>query len=228
MNLADQSSRIGALADPMRRALYEYVATQREPVGREEAARALDLATHKVKFHLDKLVDEGLLQTEFRRLSGRSGPGAGRPNKLYRRADTEFSVSLPERRYDLVGHILANAVDRARRDGIELNLALADAARNEGRRVAEESTGSQAPAGESDFTRVARVLAGQGFEPRIEEEAVVLSNCPFDALAKDHTELVCTLNHAFVQSVADELGSAATACLEPSPGQCCVLLRKSG
>src|SRR3546814_8547506 len=130
--------------------------------------------------------------------------------------------------YDLVGHILANAVDRARRDGIELNLALADAARNEGRRVAEESTGSQAPAGESDFTRVARVLAGQGFEPRIEEEAVVLSNCPFDALAKDHTELVCTLNHAFVQSVADELGSAATACLAPSPGQGCVLLRKSG
>src|SRR3546814_12007588 len=133
MNLADQSSRIGALADPMRRALYEYVATQREPVGREEAARALDLATHKVKFHLDKLVDEGLLQTEFRRLSGRSGPGAGRPNKLYRRADTEFSVSLPERRYDLVGHILANAVDRARRDGIGPNLA-----RSETRRGGEE------------------------------------------------------------------------------------------
>src|SRR3546814_21195509 len=117
MNLADQSSRIGALADPMRRALYEYVATQREPVGREEAARALDLATHKVKFHLDKLVDEGLLQTEFRRLSGRSGPGAGRPNKLYRRADTEFSVSLPARRYDPVAPNLANAVARARSAG---------------------------------------------------------------------------------------------------------------
>src|SRR3546814_13764399 len=135
MNLADQSSRIGALADPMRRALYEYVATQREPVGREEAARALDLATHKVKFHLDKLVDEGLLQTEFRRLSGRSGPGAGRPNKLYRRADTEFSVSLPERRYDLVGHIFAHSVDRARRDGLDPNLALAAPARHQGRAV---------------------------------------------------------------------------------------------
>src|SRR3546814_15948982 len=95
MNLADQSSRIGALADPMRRALYEYVATQREPVGREEAARALDLATHKVKFHLDKLVAEGLLQTEFRRLSGCSGPGPARPNQLYRRAAPPHSVPLP-------------------------------------------------------------------------------------------------------------------------------------
>src|SRR3546814_18677678 len=114
--------------------------------------------------------------------------------------------------YDLVGHILANAVDRARRDGIELNLALADAARNEGRRVAEESTGSQAPAGESDFTRVARVLAGQGFEPRIEEEEVVLSNCPFDALATDHTDMVCKLNHASMPSVPEQICSGAHPC----------------
>src|SRR3954449_7003574 len=113
MDLSEQAAGIGALADDTRRTLYEYVASQPQPVGREQAATSLGLALHNVSFHLDRLVSEGLLEVEFRRLSGRSGPGAGRPSKLYRRAAREFAVSLPPRRYDLVGDILAGAVARA-------------------------------------------------------------------------------------------------------------------
>src|SRR6476659_1666933 len=94
---AGRVTRLGVLADPVRRALYRFVAAQRGPVSRDQAADGVEVPRHTAKHHLDRLVDEGLLVTEFRRLTGRTGPGAGRPAKLYRRADTELEVSVPER-----------------------------------------------------------------------------------------------------------------------------------
>ncbi|HEU5035917.1 MAG TPA: helix-turn-helix domain-containing protein [Nocardioides sp.] len=214
MDLGTQAARVGALADPTRRTLYEYVAARRDPVGREEAAAALELPLHRVKFHLDKLVEAGLLATEFRRLGDRRGPGAGRPSKLYRRADAQVAVSLPSRQYDLVGHILASGVERAA-GGVPLPEALDAAAAEAGREAA-------APGDLATFTDV---LADLGFEPRVEDDTVLLANCPFDALAKTHTALVCGLNRAFVQGVADGVGCGVTACLEPEPGLCCVKAR---
>ena len=222
MDLAAQAAGIGALADPTRRALYEYVVAQPGPVGREQAAAALDIAQHNVNFHLDRLVSEGLLEVEYRRLSGRSGPGAGRPSKLYRRADREFTVSLPPRRYDLVGEILAAAVGRVA-EGLPLADALHKVAREEGNDVGAAASGLD-PA--DPLAAVARVLASQGYEPKIDGDVVVLSNCPFDTLAKKHTDLVCGLNRDFVQGVADGLGcSEVEARLEPEPGRCCVTAR---
>src|SRR4051794_34392645 len=98
-------SKVGALTDPIRRALYHFIAYQPGAVSRDQAAAGIDVPRHTAKFHLDKLVDEGLLVTEFKRLTGRSGPGAGRPAKLYRRARKEVNVTLPRRRYDLAGHV---------------------------------------------------------------------------------------------------------------------------
>lgn len=224
MSLHSQAAGIGALADDTRRALYEYVVAQREPVGREQAATALGIAQHNVNFHLDRLVEEGLLEVEFRRLSGRTGPGAGRPSKLYRRSDREFSVTLPPRRYDLVGDILAAAVTRASA-GEPLGEALSDTAYSEGRGLGEAGR----ELGDPDTPEgLARVLGTQGYEPQVRDDVVELDNCPFDSLAHKHTEVVCALNKSFVQGVADGLGCRGiTACLEPDPGQCCVKARRS-
>ena len=123
MDLATQAAGIGALAEPIRRALYTYVVAQPDAVGREAAAAAVDVPVHTAKFHLDRLVDDGLLQAEYRRISGRSGPGAGRPAKLYRRAEQQFSVSLPERRYDLAGSLLATDTTRQLRDPSQASVA---------------------------------------------------------------------------------------------------------
>ena len=220
MDLGSQAAGIGVLADDTRRALYEYVVARTDPVSREQAAAGVDLPLHRASFHLDRLVAEELLDVEFRRLSGRTGPGAGRPSKLYRRADREFAVSLPERRYDLVGGILAAAVTRAA-DGSSLEQALGDCAREEGLEVGG-AAGSDDP---RSLAALAEVLATQGYEPRVEDDSVVLANCPFDSLARKHTSLVCGLNESFVQGVADGLGCPATACLEPSPDRCCVTAR---
>jgi predicted ArsR family transcriptional regulator len=214
VDLAARAVAVGALADPTRRALYEHVVAQPGPVGREQAATALGLPRHTASFHLDRLVAAGLLATEYRRLGSRTGPGAGRPSKLYRRADTEVLVSLPERHYDLAGRILAVAVERAQA-GEALDAAVDAAAGAAGRDI-----GGGAAAG--DLVALVEALADVGFEPRVEDGAVLLANCPFDALARSHTALVCGLNRAFVQGVADGVGCGVTARLAPEPGLCCV------
>lgn len=232
MDITAQASRIGALADETRRALYEHVVTQPDAVTREGAAAAIGIPAHMARFHLDKLVDAGLLETEFRRLSGRTGPGAGRPAKLYRRAPGTVSVSLPERRYDLVARVLAEAIERA--DGAEsLRGAVREAAHDEGRMLAA-STPSGARA-EDDGSRVVTdpgrdrlraVLAAHGYEPRPEGEATVLGNCPFDSLAREHTQLICSANVALLGGVLDGLHREdLRACLEPHVGRCCVAIR---
>jgi predicted ArsR family transcriptional regulator len=222
MDLRSQAAGIGALVDDTRRALYEYVVGQPEPVGRERAAAALGIAQHNVNFHLDRLVSEGLLEVEFRRLSGRTGPGAGRPSKLYRRASRQFAVSLPPRRYDLVGDILAGAVTRAEA-GISLTDAVREAAREEGRSAGRAAEGLDIA---DPLVAMAEVLGSQGYEPHLVGDAVVLTNCPFDALAQKHTALVCGLNRDFVQGVAEGVGcDQVTACLEPEPDHCCVKAR---
>lgn len=218
------ASAIGALADETRRALHDYVVGQEEPVTREQAATALGLPQHKAAFHLDRLADEGLLDVEYRRLTGRSGPGAGRPSKLYQRSARAFAVSVPQRHYDLVGDILATAVTRAA-TGEPLADSLDESARAEGRALGRAAL-DPAVAGQDELARVAEVLADTGYLPRRTDDAISLANCPFDVLARRHTALVCGLNRTFVQGVCDGLGAEdLTACLEPEPGACCVRVR---
>lgn len=222
--LVDHVAAIGALAEPTRRALYRYVATQPAPVSREQAGQAVDLPLHTVKFHLDRLVEDGLLEVEFRRLSGRSGPGAGRPSKLYRRSVRQFSVSLPERRYDLASAVLATAIDRSMQDGVPIAAAVRDAATQAGHRLAARHAED---GGDGGLERTMGVLARHGYEPQVSGARVRLANCPFDRLAADHTDLVCGLNFALITGVVEELGiSDVRPELAPEAGYCCVQLRE--
>lgn len=230
--LAEQVAGVGALMEPARRALYLYVAAQPDAVSREQAAAALDLPLHSVKFHLDRLHEEGLLDVEFRRVSGRTGPGAGRPSKLYRRSSRQFSVSLPERRYELAGDVLAAAIDRSLGDAVPVADAVREAADAEGRRIAAAVANESADgtpggaAGPDNLVRAAHALAGCGYEPRISEREIRLANCPFDRLATRHTALVCGMNLALINGVVDGLGlRGLSAELGPEPGFCCVKVR---
>lgn len=220
--MGDAFTAIGSLADPLRRRLYTYVAGRDDGVGREEAAREVGVPTHTARFHLDKLVEEGLLSVDHRRLSGRTGPGAGRPAKVYRRSGTEVAVSLPERGYDLVGHVFAAAVERSL-DGAPLEEALADEARAAGRR---DGTAYDGKGGELE--RSAEVLSERGFEPARVGDGLMLRNCPFDALAREHTALVCGVNRDYVEGVLDGLECRqSTARLDPGSDRCCVRVEES-
>ena len=225
-DFAAQVAGVGALAEPARRALYLFVVAQPEPVSRDQAAAGAGLPRHTAKFHLDKLVDEGLLETEFRRLSGRAGPGAGRPSKLYRRSARQVAVSLPDRRYELAGQVLARALEDAAREGGQVLDAVRRAATETGRNLGAQARAEGSAATErTALDSLATVLAGHGYEPRVEGTAMVLANCPFHALARDHTQLVCGMNLEVIGALLDELGHEdVEARLDPAPGRCCVTL----
>lgn len=218
---------VAALGDPLRRRLYRFVAGQDHAVSRDAVAEGAGVSRSAAAFHLDRLVDEGLLEAEFRRLTGRQGPGAGRPAKLYRRASREIAVSLPARRYELAAGILAAAVSEAAGNGTAVDAALERAAREEGARIgaaAAPLVGRRGPAA-ARARRVAEALAGEGYEPRVDAGEVTLSNCPFSALVRDHPELTCHMNLALLEGFSQALpGAGVTVHLRPAAGRCCVSL----
>ena len=217
--------RIAALGEPVRRALYRFVAGRSGSVSRDEAAEGVGVPRHVAKFHLDRLEEDGLLEAEFRRPPGRSGPGAGRPSKLYRRAAGELSVSLPDRRYEIAGRLLADAIDAASREHVPVDEALSSSARQFGSMLGDDAARSIDPAAsaEAELDAVGGVLDSTGYEPRPDNEGLVLANCPFHALAREHTELVCGMNLDIIEAMVDRLpGRTLEARLEPAPDRCCV------
>ena len=217
-----QVSAVAALAEPSRRRLYDHVVRQSGPVSRDEAAAAVALPRATVAFHLDRLVADGLLDVVFERRTGRTGPGAGRPSKLYRRADRAVAVSLPERSYDLAGDLLAAALTESETSHEAPRTVLERRAFERGRELAA------AAGADGGRDRVLQVLEDHGFEPRLEDGAIALANCPFHTLAQRHTELVCGMNLHLVGGVLDGVGGAGlVAHLRPAPGMCCVRLEET-
>jgi predicted ArsR family transcriptional regulator len=281
---------VGVLNEPVRRALYRYVVTQRGDVSRHEAAAAVGVQRTLAAFHLDKLVGAGLLEASFRRLTDRTGPGAGRPAKLYRRASVDHTVSLPPRAYQMAAELLAEVVDEAGADA-----TLHAAARRAGRALAERAlsafpaaepgpgvpkasngtnpspTPTEAPppplpansasaqgralstlaqrywpdAAAGDSVRLKRsngssppkdvqpplrqleaLLTDSGFEPFRDGDTLRLHNCPFHALSRQFPPLICGMNHAFIQGIAEAFEAAdLDVQLDPGPDRCCVAVR---
>jgi predicted ArsR family transcriptional regulator len=222
---------LGTLAEPNRRALYEHVAAAGDWVSRDQAADAVGLGRGTAAHHLDRLAADGLLDVEYRRLSGRRGPGAGRPAKLYRRTRRELEVSLPPRDYELAGRLLAEAADRARTDGVDVVAALDDVARAHGERLAGEmrarlDRGGRRHTGAQRRAAVLGVLEAHGYEPRAGDDGtIVLRNCPFHRLAEQHRDLICGMNLCLLGSaVANVEATDLAARLEPADDLCCVRL----
>jgi predicted ArsR family transcriptional regulator len=219
--MMNEISVVAVLDDPVRRSLYDYVAVQSHAVSRNEAAEAVGIQRTLAAFHLDRLADAGLVNVTFRRPDGRSGPGAGRPAKLYQRATAEHQVSVPPRDYRSAAELLAEVVDIT---GAEPQLQRS--ARSHGA-SAGRAARRQAPA-EPDADLVTGALSAQGYQPYRDGTDIRLRNCPFDALASRYPPLICGMNLALLEGLLDGAGVAAlNAALDPRPGDCCVVLRRS-
>ncbi|GFG64431.1 transcriptional regulator [Mycobacterium kubicae] len=218
------ASGIGALADPVRHRLYEFVCAQPDPVSREQAADAVGIPHHQAKFHLDRLTAEGLLETDYGRLTGRTGPGAGRTAKLYRRTRRDIAVSLPQREYELAGRLMAAAIARSTATGEPVAEVLDEVAHDYGQAIGATA---DKPADTAAALEVGlALLAEYGYEPRRNDGHVELANCPFHALAQEQTALACGMNHALIAGVCDALAPyGPDAVLEPGPARCCVVLK---
>ncbi len=215
---------LGQLDDPVRRRLYEVVSHRAEPVSRDEAAAVAGVGRALAAYHLDKLVESGLLTAFYQRPPGRSGPGAGRPAKRYARADREFVVSMPPRQYELAARLLLRVVDDD--PSGRSSTALVQAARRLGAELSRESQPSALGLGDGPASGLVGVLAGHGYEPEQDGEGVIrLRNCPFHHLAERHREIVCAMNLGLIEGMADGLGLAGLhPVLDPQPQHCCVMI----
>jgi predicted ArsR family transcriptional regulator len=207
--------------------LFAFVASVDAPVSRNDAAEGLGLPRSTASFHLDRMVHDGLLAVEFRKLGGREGPGSGRPAKLYKAAVQEVAASVPERNYDLAAELLVSAIEESAAAGVPAREALIRSAYARG----------QSAAGGHGSAAFAALLAAEGYRPEDDGEGgLVLLNCPFHRIAAGHTDVVCTMNGAFLVGAADGCGVAperveALAIEElrksgaAGPGQCCARIR---
>jgi predicted ArsR family transcriptional regulator len=215
--MADPVAAVAALDEPNRRKLYDFVVRQTAPISKDEASEAIGLPRTTAAFHLDKLVEMGLLDVLHERRSGRTGPGAGRPAKLYRRSGEQIEVSLPDRRYEAASHLLTDALLEAETTGEPAREILNRRAYEWGADLAAEADGD-----------VVRALEDLGFEPQPEGGTILLGNCPFHSLAQKHTQLVCGMNLCLVSGILDGIAARShTASLDPSPGHCCVRLDRA-
>jgi predicted ArsR family transcriptional regulator len=220
MNEPSQAEQVGAVAalqDPIRRALFTFISRSPSPVGRDGAATAVRVPRTTAAFHLDRLVEAGVLTVEFSKLNGRTGPGSGRPAKLYRLASTEVSAAVPERHYDLMGDVLAASIEAADESGGAIRESLTTTARRRGRELG-------ATAGNLDA-----MLERTGYVPEAAEDGSLnLTNCPFHRLAASHTDIICQANLALLEGAAD--GANEHSCeiiFEPGEGHCCVRIGRT-
>jgi predicted ArsR family transcriptional regulator len=217
MDPLDGVQALSALEDPTRRRVYEYVSAQGRPVGRDETASALGIGRTLAAYHFDRLAAGGLLTVAYERRSGRTGPGSGRPAKMYDRARDEVSVSLPPRDYGVAAHLLAHAA--AHDEHGATRRALREAASSLGHEIAAEHSPDRDTPDDLES-----VLRARGYEPFHDEDGVMrLRNCPFHTVARRYPEVVCEMNLALLGGVVT--GRDVEAALEPGPGRCCVAIR---
>jgi predicted ArsR family transcriptional regulator len=230
MNPSDidqQLTGLAGLGDPLRRALYRYVVERGAPVSRDAAARAVGISRPLAAYHLDKLVDDGLLDARYQHRGARRGPGAGRPAKHYVRADRQIELSLPTRDYAALAELLASAIEADPSGSAQT--AVNRTASAFGAELGAEAAKRKEPDGSPGtvLAAVRQALAARGYEPYDDPDGTIrLRNCPFDRIAAHHRDLVCGANLAMLQSLTDHLGGdpPVRAVLDPQPGPCCVAL----
>jgi predicted ArsR family transcriptional regulator len=227
--MIDAVRAIAALDDPQRARLYRTVREAGAPVTREDAARQVGISRKLAAFHLDRLVDAGLLLASYDRPAG-STTRIGRAPKRYRTSDVEVEVSVPERHYDVVGEILVDALEHARPEETPTH-AVDRIAYERGHRLGADARtarrlGRLGP--ERAITVLFELLAVLGFEPAPAAGGVVQRNCPFQRLAQRSPALVCGMNRRLVEGLLDGLGaSRLTAVLAPAETRCCVVVAAS-
>lgn len=220
-DVAEAAAAIALLEEPTRKRIYHLVRASRSPLTRDAVAAELGITRRLAAFHLDRLLERGLLRASYARPEGRSGPGAGRTSKMYEPSSLEIRVSIPERRYDLVARLLLAAMRAA--GPVE---STAEAAR----RVAAErgyalgrDAGNGAPGDPARSARIAEaVLERHGYEPARRDAALLPRNCPFRALAREAPDVVCDMNLGFLEGLARGLGGFRAVAAPEGP--CCVEL----
>jgi predicted ArsR family transcriptional regulator len=179
---------LSAVAQPELREIVLFVRAQAGSVTADEVSARFRIHRSVARGRLERLVEAGLLASDFERRTGRSGPGAGRPAKVYSVPPEMSALEFPQRHYaELVGHLLdaLPAEDRA------------PALEQVGKSFAADlvSTAGLAPTRgtRSSARRACAALGGLGFQAAVVEaspDRVVIETptCPLRPLVVENPE----------------------------------------
>ncbi|WP_333773476.1 helix-turn-helix transcriptional regulator [Streptomyces sp. IBSBF 3136] len=220
---------VSVLSEDSRRRMFTFIRRAGRAVTRDEAAASVGISRKLAAFHLDKLVEAGLLRTRYGRPGGIRK--VGRQPKVYEPTDAQITVNIPDRRHELLADLLLDAVLTEQADENATQAAMRTAERR-GRQLGEAAREETRPGRlgpERGLTVCERLLDRYGYEPvRETPTRLRLRNCPFHPLAGKAPELVCGMNKAFLSGYIDGLEvSGVEAVLAPEPGECCVRLSPS-
>jgi predicted ArsR family transcriptional regulator len=177
-----------AIGDPEMRDALVWVRAQAEPVDADQLAAAQEIHRNVARSRLERLTMAGLLTASFERRTGRSGPGAGRPAKVYSVAPELDAIEFPGRRYEALlgllvdGLPLAGRAEKLRAIGVDFGRELAHSARL--RPAKTLATG---------FERMCAAVRSLGYQASVSEvtahgAVIATPTCPLRPLVRAHPE----------------------------------------
>ena len=181
--------RLDAIGDHELRETLLFARAQAAPVTADDVAVAQRIHRNVARARLERLAEAGLLIASFKRRSGRTGPGAGRPAKMFRVAPELTAIEFPERRHErLIGLLVDALPERSRGDRLrEIGIAF-------GRELAREARVSPAKRFHTALGRVCVALGSLGYQASVaemngERAVITTPTCPLRPLVRTQPRL---------------------------------------
>lgn len=219
--LSEQTSLYSALADRQRREIYLHVRRASAALTKDAVAAGVGISRTLATFHLERLLEEGLLLAKFER---RAASGAGRPSKHYYASDAAITLTIPDRRYDVAAEILSRAVVDPASGGAAGTRSM-ELARERGLAVGASFAKDNGirPSRGASAAQTETLLEEMGYEPRRDGVRIELANCPFHALIEEPF-LICGMNKHLLDGALEGCGAKLVATMQHAAGHCCVVV----
>jgi predicted ArsR family transcriptional regulator len=180
--------------------LLDVLRTAALPLGVRDLAERVGLHPNSVREQLDLLVAAGLVERQTGAPAGR-----GRPSLRYRALATSDEDAVP---YRELARVLADELARMPN--------ATEAATAAGDRWGRVLMADHPPAHEPTeaLERLVALLDDAGFAPEpasASEEPIRLRRCPFGALARDRSDVVCRVHLGLMQGALRELDAPLEA-----------------
>lgn len=197
------SAITNAFGDTTRREIYLFAREASEGTGRgvtaSEVSEAFSLHANVARHHLDKLAAGGYLVVELARAES-----AGRPSKRYQAVALDNTLTFPPRRDNLIGTLLARAIERL--DADEARLMAEEVGFEYGLQLAEQMSPSEGQRSRKvAMEAVADALTAHGFaahaEARGNELTIVNEHCAFGAAAQQYPHVLCAIDRGMIRGM---------------------------
>ncbi|MFG1905642.1 helix-turn-helix transcriptional regulator [Kribbella sp. NPDC048928] len=202
-----------------RGAVLDALRTADTPLGVTELAEQLGIHANTVRFHLDALVAQGLVDRHLEQPTGR-----GRPRTVH--TPHPGMDRGGQRQYQLLAKILLSQLSTAPNPEATAETA----GRNWGSYLIDHIPPPRQPTATEATQRLTAMMTDLGFAPEPDTESserIRLRHCPFLELAEEYSATLCPLHLGLMRGALTELRAPITATtLEPfaEPDACIVHL----